>query len=74
MRGQAQFVFLGGMHVDILHKCYRSYVNFHKDFPTFKTFVEFMEKEVYSQKYGMIFIDRVNNQRINFFLRILYNA
>ena len=62
VRAQAQFVFLGAMHPDILHKCYRSYANFPTDFPTFKKFVEYMEREVYSQKHGMLFIDRVNKQ------------
>ena len=62
VRGQAQFIFLGDMHISILRNCYKSYVNFKTDFPTFKTFVEFMEKEVYNQKYGMIFIDRVNKK------------
>ena len=50
------------MHISILHNCYKSYVNFKTDFPTFKKFVEYMEKEVYSQKYGMLFVDRVNKQ------------
>ena len=62
VRGQAQFVFLGNMHLSILQKCFKSYVNFPNVFPTFKKFVEFMTKEVYSQKFGMLFVDRVNKQ------------
>ena len=62
VRAQAQFIFLGDMHIDILHKCYKSYVNFPSDFPNFKMFLEYMEKEVYSQKYGMFFVDKVNKQ------------
>ncbi len=62
IRCQAQFLFLGEMHLSVLHNCYKSYVNFKTDFPTFKKFVEYMEREVYSQKYGMFFIDKVNRQ------------
>ena len=62
VRAQAQFIFLGDMHIDILHKCYKSYVNFKKDFRTFDKFLEYMEREVYSQEHGMFFVDKVNKQ------------
>ena len=62
VRGQAQFIYLGAMHRFILEKCFKSYVNLPKAFPNFKTFVKFMDDEVYSQKYGMLFVDKINNQ------------
>ena len=62
VRCQAAFIFIGAMHRFILEKCFKSYVNLPDVFPNFKTFVKFMDEEVYSQKYGMLFVDKINHQ------------
>jgi len=62
VRIQAQFIFLGNIHPIILEKCYKSYVNFSKDFPRFRNFQEYMEEFVYTNEHGLLFIDRINRQ------------